>query len=151
MTYKVNQVNWRSNSADIKSIREKVFVCEYRIPQSSEFDKQDSKSEHVLLRNERGDPIATGRICEDGKISRIAVLRNYRGSEAGKRVIGKLLDIAKARGLTKVYIDSGLDDVDKYRQLGFSATGSVYMDSGVAKQPLGCRVEQFRCLDTILH
>lgn len=151
MSFKVDKVKWRACAKEIKQIREKVFVCEYRIPQRNEFDSEDQDCEHVLLRDDDNNPIATGRLCADGKISRIAVLMNHRKSDAAKRVIKMLLDIAREKGLTNVYIDSDLDDVEKYRKQGFAAIGSVYMDSGVAKQPLTCSVDSFNCLDSVLH
>lgn len=151
MNFKVNKVKWRACAKEIKQIREKVFVCEYRIPQNNEFDSNDKDCEHVLLRDDEDNPIATGRLCADGKISRIAVLMHHRKSDASKRVIKMLLDIAKEKGLKNVYIDSDLDDVEKYRKQGFSAFGSVYMDSGVAKQPLTCKVEHFDCFESVLH
>jgi hypothetical protein len=151
MSFKVDKVKWRACATDIKKVREKVFVYEYHIPATNEFDSNDVNCEHVLIRDDEDNPIATGRLCSDGKISRIAVLLGHRNSDASKRVITKLLDIAREKGMKRVYIDSDLDDVDKYRAQGFSAVGSVYMDSGIAKQPLACPVDNFHCLDNILH
>jgi len=151
MGYKVDQVKWRGFAAEIKAIREKVFVCEYRIPQISEFDKNDTSCEHVLIRNDEGQAIATGRLCADGKISRIAVLMKYRKSDAAQQVLNKLLAIAKFKGMTSVSIDSELADVHLYQEQGFIPLGSVYMDSGIAKQTLTCPLDKFRCNKSILH
>lgn len=151
MSYKVDRVKWRGNAAEIKSIREKVFVCEYRIPQFQEFDQNDSNCEHVLIRDDNGQAIATGRLGSDGKISRIAVLMKYRSSDAAQQVMAQLLAIAKAKGFTCVSIDSELEDVGKYRRQGFEPIGGVYMDAGIAKQTLTCPLDKFQCDDNILH
>ena len=151
MSYKVDRVKWRRFATEIKSIREKVFVYEYRIPEINEFDNQDSDCDHVLIRDDEGQAIATGRLCADGKISSIAVLMKYRNSDAAQQVMSKLLAIAKMKGLTSVSIDSELQDVDKYQSQGFKPLGGVYMDAGIAKQTLTCPVDKFHCDDTILH
>ena len=144
-------MKWRGNATEIKQIREKVFVCEYRIPQFQEFDSNDSECEHVLIRDDEGQAIATGRLGSDGKIGRIAVLMKYRNSDLAQQVMTKLLAIAKMKGFTSVSFDSELSDVDKYRRQAFKPVGCVYMDAGIAKQTLACPLEKFHCEDNILH
>ncbi len=151
MDYTVDHVKWRSNSRDIKKVREQVFVCEFRIPVSTEFDNADSSCDHVLVRDKDDSPIATGRINRNGKISRIAVLIQHRQSDASLKIVKKLLNIAQSKGLTKVSIDSELDDVDKYTRYGFNTVGQVFMDVGVAKQSLTCQLKRFKWCNTILH
>lgn len=151
MAIKVAQVQWNSNQSEIKQVREKVYVCEYRIPQEIEFDQQDNKSEHVLIKDDSGQAIATGRIGQDGKISRIAVLMKYRRSEVPKTVINSLLSIAKAKGLKKILIDSELEKVSSYTNQGFSVKGNVFMDLGIAKQTLCCDIDNFSYPNCLLH
>jgi hypothetical protein len=151
MTYKPRKVSWNRSQSDIKTIREKVFVCEYRIAPQQEFDQQDDCCDHVLLRDDQNAPIATGRIDPHGKISRIAILMQHRNLEVANTVIRKLLEIARAKGLTKVYIDSELEEVEKYTSQGFSASGAVFMDAGIAKQTLTCPVEGFTYDHSLLH
>lgn len=151
MGYKVDKVKWKAFSEEIRSVREKVFVYEYRLPRNKEFDNNDLQCEHVLIRDDDGAPIATGRLCEDGKISRIAVVLKHRKSDAAKRVIEKLVAIAKTKGLKQVSIDSELEDVKLYLQHGFRAVGGVYMESGIAKQTLQCSLNQFSGVNNILH
>lgn len=150
MAYKTKIVNWSSYAKDIKLIREKVFICEFRISPEIEFDNNDGNSEHVLLRD-NDIPIATGRICENGKISRIAVLMKYRNTDASNKVVKMLLDIARRKGLKEVYIDSDLAEVNDFKNQGFKVAGSVFMESGVAKQPLVCSLSNFKCNKSILH
>ena len=75
----------------------------------------------------------------------------HRKQEVGKTVINGLLKIAKERGLKKVYFDSLLDEVRKYRNQGFIPVGSVYMEAGIPKQPLMCDIELFHISTSILH
>jgi predicted GNAT family N-acyltransferase len=154
MSYKAARVNWQSANdqiKDIKDVREKVFICEHRIPETEEFDMQDINSEHVLVRNDENKAVATGRICQDGKISRIAVLMKYRNTNAASQVIKLLIKIAHKRGLSSVSIDAELDNLDYFTRQGFQPIGSVYMDSGIAKQTLTFAVNNFECPTGILH
>lgn len=154
MSYKVDKVSWKGEPnqiKDIKELREKVFVCEHRVPETSEFDNHDSRSEHVLIRNEDNKAVATGRICEDGKISRVAVLIKYRNTNAAEQVIKQLIAIAKNKGLSSVSIDAELDNIPEFTKQGFKPTGSVYMESGIPKQTLICNVQSFECPSGILH
>lgn len=151
MAYKPHRARWQKHSSEIKDIREKVFICEYRIPKENEFDKSDSDCEHVLIRNESDLPIATGRIGSSGKISRIAVLKQYRQQGIHQQVIKQLLNIAKAKGIQKVYIDSELEQVALYTKQGFTLEGSVFMDAGIPKQSMSCPTELFQYQGSILH
>ena len=151
MAYKINTVHWQQSKKDIKHVREKVFVCEFHIPPDCEFDAVDSDCEHVLIKDDDGNTIATGRICQSGKISRIAVLMQYRQTDAGKRVIEKLIDIARAKGLNRVFIDSEQDQISHFKEQGFMPVGQVFMQAGVAKQSLSSCVKQFHCPQSILH
>ncbi|MDA8621455.1 GNAT family N-acetyltransferase [Psychrosphaera sp.] len=151
MNYKTDKVSWRKSSKEIRAIREQVFIYEYQFPLESEFDQHDVQCEHVLVRDEQGVAIATGRLSDDGKISRVAVLMKHRNIKVRRKVIKELLQLAKTKGLTKVYFDSHLDEVDKYQDQGFVPAGNVYMDAGIAKQPLTCALELFKIAPTVLH
>ncbi|MBU2881235.1 GNAT family N-acetyltransferase [Psychrosphaera sp. B3R10] len=154
MSYKVNNVNWRRETdyiEEIKEVRNKVFICEHRIPETEEFDNNDINCEHVLVRNEDDKAVATGRICENGKISRIAVLMKYRNTNAAQKVIQQLLSIAHRKGINQVTIDAELDNVSYFTNQGFKPVGAVYMESGIPKQTLSCSVNSFVCPHGILH
>ncbi len=151
MNYKSDKVTWTSSSSEIKSVREQVFVYEYQFSEEQEFDGHDDQSEHILVRDKLGKAIATGRLSNDGKISRVAVLMKHRKKEVGKKVIEGLLTIARDKGLKRVYFDALLDDVNRYRRQGFIPVGNVYMDAGIAKQPLMCSIKLFKISNTILH
>ena len=134
----------------IKSVREKVFVCEYHIPPEVEFDQKDTRCKHILIQDEQ-TTIATGRISPKGKIGRIAVLKKYRNTEVPKQVVNSLLNIAKDSGLTNITIDSDLHNVHEFQQQGFKTVGSVFMESGIAKQTLVCDIARFTCTLPVLH
>ncbi|WP_199608778.1 GNAT family N-acetyltransferase [Flocculibacter collagenilyticus] len=142
MTFKIQHVNWEQAHDQLCEVREKVFVCEYRIPKTIEFDNDDTLSEHVLLTEDSGKPIATGRISPKGEISRIAVVLSHRDSDAAEVVLKKLMDIAKKIGVKQVSVNCELDDVKNYIQQGFRTSGSVYMEAGIPRQRLICPINK---------
>lgn len=146
MSYSVSRVNWKQADFLLKDVRERVFICEHRIPRTIEFDRKDRKAFHVLVCDDMTqEPIATGRILPSGEIGRIAVVMSYRKRKLDKVVIESLLKIAKELALEEVFIYSPLDAVDYFRKNLFYPVGSVFMEAGLPKQQMACRV------DTIAH
>ncbi len=61
----------------IQKIRDEVFIKEQGISKDIEFDGKDDDSCHVLVFSNK-HVIATGRMQKDGRIGRIAVLKEHR-------------------------------------------------------------------------
>ena len=141
MPYRVNIVNWNEAKQQLKSVREKVFVCERRIPYDVEFDRHDRRAHHVLIQDEQTkEAIATGRITNQGEISRVCVVISKRKSPAGKQVIETLLSIARTNKLKEVYINSSLDAVDYFMKHQFEPVGAVFMEAGIPRQRMACQL-----------
>lgn len=142
MSYSVSRVPWQVASPLLMDIREKVFVCERRIPKQVEFDIGDSDSFHMLVCDDSSQqPIATGRISPTGEISRIAVLMEFRKECIDKMIIQGLFDIAKELSLEEIFITSSLEKVNYFSDHNFSPVGSVYMEAGIAKQRMACPIK----------
>ena len=140
---KVQTVNWRACKRRLKRLRERVFVCEWRIPRHSEFDELDTVSDHVLISDESGQDIATGRITPDGEIGRIAVVSHHRGKEIYDKLYSTLLQIAKQKHMDDVFVQIELAGVGHFQEKGFQAVGGVFMDSGIPRQKMSCPVSSF--------
>ncbi|MDE1067827.1 hypothetical protein OS098_23755, partial [Escherichia coli] len=78
MGYHINKVEWELGRELLQQIRERVFVCELHIPKHIEFDNLDQCAHHILVTDDSQVAIATGRLCSDGLIGRIAVLPEHR-------------------------------------------------------------------------
>lgn len=141
--FTIEQVNWRCSKRRLKRLRERVFVCEWRIPSQSEFDEQDHISDHVLVVDTDGTDIATGRITPDGEIGRIAVVSHLRGKEIYDALYNALLGIARSKHLDDVFVQCELNGVDHFQEQGFQTVGGVYMDSGIPRQKMSCPVGDF--------
>jgi len=143
MSYSISQVKWQQAAPLLKTIREKVFVCERRIPKKIEFDKGDRTAYHMLVCDDTNqEPIATGRISPQGEISRIAVVMGYRSKKVDQFIMQGLLRIAGELSLKEVFITSPLDKVDYFTQHAFKPIGSVYMVAGMPKQRMSCDINK---------
>jgi predicted GNAT family N-acyltransferase len=139
MSFSISRVQWEKASPLLKNVREKVFICEWRIPKNVEFDKKDRHAFHLLVCDDiTQEPIATGRILATGEISRIAVLMAYRKDQVDHKVMQGLLKIAKELCLDEVFIYSPLENVEYFRKFNFISAGAVFMEAGMPRQRMQC-------------
>ncbi len=142
MSYSISRVEWELAAPLLKNVREKVFVCEWRIPKRIEFDHKDSRAFHILVCDDTSqEPIGTGRILPTGEISRIAVLPQYRHDPVDKVILSGLIRIAKELELCEVFIYSPLASVNYFTQHNFCSVGGVFMEAGIPRQRMACQIE----------
>jgi len=142
MSFSVSRVQWEQAAPLLKNIREKVFVCEWRIPKKIEFDQHDRFAIHMLVCDDNSqEPIATGRILATGEISRIAVVQDFRKHKVDKLVMKGLLTIAKELKLDEVFIYSPLESVQYFQKHNFYTAGAVFMEAGMPRQRMVCSIE----------
>lgn len=152
MGYHINKVLWETDKQLLQQIRERVFVYELHIPKNIEFDDLDTTAQHVLVSDENNRPVATGRLCEDGLISRIAVLPEHRNRSVYQTLLTFLVHLAKQQGLEKIGINCILSEVERFSKGGFSSYGNVFMEAGIARQRMECSIEQFNTKPfTLVH
>ncbi len=143
MSVSVSRVKWDLAAPLLKNVRERVFICEWRIPERVEFDRNDHNAYHMLVCDDvTQEPIATGRILATGEISRIAVLMGYRDKCIDKVVLQGLFSIAKELELNEVFINSPLESVEYFRKHSFNTVGAVFMEAGMPRQRMACPLEQ---------
>lgn len=116
------------------AIRRAVFIEEQSIPEAEEWDDADGTAVHFLaLDNEA--PAGTARLVPvDGiaKIGRVAVLREWRGTGLGRRIMEHALDHARRAGFPAAKLDAQVYAIPFYERLGFIAEGPEFDDgSGI--------------------
>jgi len=124
-------VRWQAAETTLRQLRRAVFIDEQHVPEELEWDGRDTDSDHVLVYSEDNHPIATGRLLADGRIGRMAVLPAWRGQGAGKAVLARLIQLARARRLPQVSLDAQTQAMGFYERHGFHAEGEVFMDAGI--------------------
>lgn len=115
-------------------IREKVFVKEQGYPIELEFDEDDKRCWHLVLKdNERA--VATARLLklDEGvfKPGRIAVLKEYRGKNVGAELLTLIIEKAKEMGAKELHIGAQTYAVGFYEKFGFKTVGEEYMDEHI--------------------
>jgi len=141
MSYSISQVKWQQAAPLLRNIREKVFICERRIPKKIEFDQGDRTAFHMLVCDDQSqEPIATGRISPQGEISRIAVVMGYRSEKLDTFIMQGLFRIAQELSLKEVFISSELEKVAYFTDYAFHPIGAVYMEAGHPKQRMACSI-----------
>lgn len=119
--------------SEIRHIRNEVFCVEQQVSPEEEWDGSDEECIHVLA--EGGDDIpravGTGRISPGGKIGRLAVLKAFRGQGFGAALILCLLDLAKQKGLSQVYLHAQTQALDFYQSFGFAVEGGTFNEAGI--------------------
>ncbi|ASM54253.1 hypothetical protein PNIG_a2210 [Pseudoalteromonas nigrifaciens] len=146
MDYRVEQVDWHSQKALLQQIRERVFVYELHIPKHIEFDNLDPLAQHILvtcITNDTQSPVATGRLCSDGLIGRIAVLPAHRNRNVYKSLLNFIVALAAEQNIEVLSINCILEEVELFKQNGFSQQGNVFMEAGIAKLRMQCPVTSF--------
>lgn len=143
MSFSISRVQWEQAAPLLKNVREKVFICEWRIPKKVEFDSKDRHAIHILVCDDvTQEPVATGRILSTGEISRIAVLMSYRSQDVVQSVMKGLLAIAKDLKLDEVFMYSPLESVEYFRKFHFVTAGAVFMEAGMPRQRMACNVDE---------
>jgi YbgC/YbaW family acyl-CoA thioester hydrolase len=117
------------------SLRTEVFVEEQGVSQALEWDEDDARSVHAVLRNRMGLPVATGRLLPAvegvSKIGRMAVKRKLRGLKLGDHVLTGLLDAARQRGDREVVLHAQCTAENFYQRQGFIRRGDVFQEAGM--------------------
>jgi predicted GNAT family N-acyltransferase len=123
--------SWDADRAGIEAVRYRVFALEQGVPEHEEWDDADPVSRHVLAVTPKRDAVGTARLEPAGKIGRVAVLPQYRGTGIGGAMVSHLVDLARTLGLTQVHLNSQSSAIGFYARLGFRAEGPEFVEVGI--------------------
>lgn len=130
-SFTVKPIYWITSQKEIKAIRNRVFVDEQGVPTELEWDGLDEGSYHVLAYDPDGTTIGTGRLQQDGRIGRLAVLLEWRGKGVGRGLLNLLLVIANKMGNEEVTLHAQTHAVGFYRRSGFTRHGKEFIEAGI--------------------
>jgi predicted GNAT family N-acyltransferase len=126
----VQITSFRESEPAIRAVRDAVFGDEQGIPRELDWDGNDPECVQALA-FASGDPVGTGRLQPDGRIGRIAVLRDSRRRGIGGLILNCLADAARTRGLVRAYLHAQVASVPFYRGHGFVPEGDAFLEAGI--------------------
>jgi len=115
------------------ALRRTVFIEEQAVPENLERDEHDATALHLLATLD-GRPVGTARMLrkgDTGKIGRVCVLRELRGTGIGAALIQAAVEELRGLGLGRARLGSQVHAIPFYEKLGFTAEGPVYDDAGI--------------------
>lgn len=141
MTVTISQV---TDPTACYAVRHTVFVGEQNVPVDLERDALDTTAIHLLAT--QGDtPVGAARIVltdDTGKIGRVCVLRQMRGTGLGAALIREALAILRATpGITRAALGAQTTALGFYEKLGFTAYGNHFDDAGIDHRMMELRLD----------
>jgi predicted GNAT family N-acyltransferase len=141
LSFRVTRATTEQDMAQVRAIRQQVFIDEQQIPPDLEWDGHDDACIHVLAFAPAGTAVGTGRLAPDGRIGRMAVLASWRGRGAGSAVLTALLEAACESGRERVYLHAQESARPFYRRAGFRALGDPYLEAGIRHVSMEMRLD----------
>jgi predicted GNAT family N-acyltransferase len=129
--FTVRILSWSEALPLARPVREKVFIEEQKVPLELEWDEWDERCDHAVASDAQGHAIGTARLAPDGKLGRMAVLRDWRGRGVGRALLDALLGRARERSLTRVTLHAQTRAAGFYRRFGFSERGGEFLEAGI--------------------
>jgi len=129
--FTVRIMAWHEALPLARPVRERVFIDEQKVPRELEWDEWDDPSEHAVACDAAGNPIGTARLLPDGRIGRMAVLKDWRGRGVGGALLTAMLDRARGRSMVRAVLHAQTQAAGFYRSFGFSARGEEFLEAGI--------------------
>ncbi|PSS51618.1 GNAT family N-acetyltransferase [Pseudomonas sp. BBP2017] len=127
---RVRLADWHKDNADIRRIREAVFIAEQCVPPELEWDADDDSAVHFLALE--GDyAIGTARLLADGQIGRVSVLKDWRGLKVGDALMQAVIVEAQNRDLKQQMLSAQVQATPFYERLGFKVVSEEFLEAGI--------------------
>lgn len=126
----VRLADWHKDNAELRRIRDAVFIAEQAVPPELEWDGEDEHAIHFLA-EERGYAVGTARLLPDGHVGRVSVLKDWRGLKVGEKLMQAVINEAEQRGLHQQKLTAQVHATAFYERLGFKVVSEEYLDAGI--------------------
>ena len=135
--YSIIETTWKKDQVRLLSVRRTVFVEEQNVPEEIEVDDFDPISIHVLAVDSTDQtPIGTARLLPDGRIGRVAVLKESRKAGVGMALMKELISIANRKGFAGLHLHAQTWTIGFYEKLGFTCEGAEFDEAGIAHRSM---------------
>jgi predicted GNAT family N-acyltransferase len=134
--FRVELVEFQQALAELRAVRDEVFVGEQNVPVELEHDAIDPLCTHVIARLLDGTTIGTGRLTPERHIGRMAVRAPWRGRGIGDALLLALVEQARLRGWPDVHLNAQVSAMSFYERHGFQPEGERFMAAGMEHQAM---------------
>src|SRR5262249_24272228 len=122
---------WQEALPLARPVRERVCIDEQSVPRELEWAAWDEASAHAVALDQDGKPIGTARLLPDGRIGRMAGLREWRGKRVGAALLAAMLERARERAIPRALLHAQIQAAGFYRRFGFSERGEEFLEAGI--------------------
>lgn len=129
--FNIQKVTWQTHAAQLKAVREQVFIIEQQVPVDLEWDGLDGTALHLLALNEAGEAIGCARLLGDGSIGRMAVLKPGRGLGVGSALLNAAIKYYQQHGIQPITLSAQMHAIPFYQKAGFAVCSEPYSDAGI--------------------
>lgn len=122
--------DWHQDNADLRRIRNSVFIQEQGVSPEQEWDSDDVTATHFLAFE--GDfAVGTARLLADGCIGRVSVLKDWRGLHIGEKLLMAAVAEAERLGLKEQTLTAQVHAAGFYERLGFKVVSDEFLEAGI--------------------
>ncbi len=125
----INICQFEVSKDAIQKVREIVFEQEQGVSRELERDGLDNNCIHVLAINKDKKPVGTGRLQLNGKIGRMAVIKEYRGSGIGGKMLMALIKAGSKNNMHQLVLNAQKTAIDFYKKYGFEILGEEFLEA----------------------
>jgi len=125
----INICQFEVSKDAIQKVREIVFEQEQGVSRELERDGLDNNCIHVLAINKDKKPVGTGRLQLNGKIGRMAVIKEYRGSGIGGKMLMALIKAGSKKNMNQLVLNAQKTAIDFYKKYGFEILGEEFLEA----------------------
>lgn len=125
------KTTWQESEAELRAIREEVFVREQRVPEEMEWDEYDTDSTHFLAVDENQRAVGCIRLLSSGQISRLCVTESLRGQGIGRLLLETVEHEARAQSMSEVFLHAQTQANHFYEAAGFIVNGGIFVEAGI--------------------
>jgi predicted GNAT family N-acyltransferase len=140
-TFRVEAIDYEQGLAELRAVRETVFVQEQNVPIEEEWDALDPQCLHVIARDDSGLPIGTGRLTPEHRVGRMAVLPDWRGRGVGDALLAALVEVARQRGWRELALNAQVSAFGFYARHGFVPYDARFHEAGIEHQAMRRKLE----------
>jgi predicted GNAT family N-acyltransferase len=127
----IKRVTWSTHEAELRLIRESVFIKEQSVPETLEWDGLDADATHLIAIDNQNHALGCVRIVNQNSIGRMAVLQEKRYLGIGLSLLNAAVEHCRAQGQMLAKLSAQMNAVAFYEQAGFNVYSTPYLDANI--------------------